>query len=72
MTADETPVAIHNASLCGSSRLLVMEPDLLRSLVEGATLVTPNRRLARDLKRRFDAAQSAQGLGLWPTPDICP
>ena len=49
-----------------------MEPDLLRSLVEGATLVTPNRRLARDLKRRFGAAQSAQGLGLWPTPDILP
>jgi probable DNA repair protein len=49
-----------------------MEADLLRSLGEGATVVTPNRRLARDLKRRFDAAQSAAGREVWPTPDILP
>ena len=49
-----------------------MEPDLLRSLVECATLVTPNRRLARDLKRRFAVVQAAQGREVWATPDILP
>ena len=47
-----------------------MAPDLIADLAFGATLVTPNRRLARDLLRRFDAAQIAAGRAAWHSPDI--
>ena len=36
----------------------VMDAELLAQLESGATLVTPTRRLARDLARRFNAAIS--------------
>jgi hypothetical protein len=36
-----------------------MTPELLQAFLAGATVVTPNRRLARALKREFDAAQVA-------------
>lgn len=47
------------------------------ALADGATVVTPNRRLARDLKRRFDAGrqrQAARGTGpaVWPAADVLP
>jgi len=41
-------------------------------LAEGATVVTPNRRLARDLKRAYDDAQQAQGCTVWPAVDVLP
>ncbi|HEY7761018.1 MAG TPA: PD-(D/E)XK nuclease family protein [Burkholderiales bacterium] len=49
-----------------------MEHDLLRQLESGATLVTPNRRLARDLARRFNRAQIGAGRGAWPSADVLP
>ncbi|HEU5284252.1 MAG TPA: PD-(D/E)XK nuclease family protein [Burkholderiales bacterium] len=49
-----------------------MAPDLIRRLEAGATLVTPNRRLARDLARRFDRAQIAAGRSAWPSADLLP
>src|SRR5450759_558119 len=49
-----------------------MNADLLARLEAGATLVTPNRRLAQHLKREFDSAQQSKGLAVWPTPDILP
>lgn len=49
-----------------------MNASLAQELARGATLVTPNRRLARELKRRFDAAQIAQGAIVWPTADVLP
>lgn len=36
------------------------------------TVVTPTRRLAHHLKVRHDEACLAQGLAVWPTPDILP
>jgi len=36
------------------------------------TVVTPNRRLAQDLQREFDAHQVAKGLAVWEAPDILP
>ncbi|MCC7548423.1 MAG: PD-(D/E)XK nuclease family protein [Burkholderiales bacterium] len=49
-----------------------MDAHLIRLLQDGATLVTPNRRLARDLARRFGRAQADAGLAAWRSPDILP
>ncbi|MCW5625770.1 MAG: PD-(D/E)XK nuclease family protein, partial [Burkholderiales bacterium] len=49
-----------------------MGPDILAALSRGATLVTPTRRLARDLKRRFDLAQLSDGRVVWGSADILP
>ncbi|MBL8518643.1 MAG: PD-(D/E)XK nuclease family protein [Betaproteobacteria bacterium] len=49
-----------------------MRPDLLARLAAGATLVTPNRRLAQHFKDQFDAAQRAAGLAVWPSADVLP
>jgi ATP-dependent helicase/nuclease subunit B len=45
---------------------------LYAALATGAVAVTPNRRLARYLRRRFDALQQASGRSAWPTPTILP
>jgi probable DNA repair protein len=47
-------------------------PALLAALAEGATAITPNRRLARYLLREFDQAQRTAGRHTWPTPSILP
>lgn len=49
-----------------------MSSPLQAALVEGALVVTPNRRLARFLHREFDDAQRAAGRLAWPTPTIVP
>lgn len=49
-----------------------MNPALLAALDQGATVVTPNRRLARFAHREFDFAQRARGNTAWPTPSILP
>lgn len=43
---------------------------LAEGLKGGATVVTPNRRLALALKREFDDAQAAAGLAAWDSADI--
>ena len=45
---------------------------LATGLQAGATVVTPNRRLALALKQQFDAMQAAQGLAAWDAADILP
>lgn len=47
-----------------------MKELLLPALGSGATLVTANRRLQRQWRADFDAAQQAAGLRAWPTPSI--
>jgi probable DNA repair protein len=49
-----------------------VDHDLLRQLESGATLVTPNRRLARDLARRFNLVQIGAGRSTWPSADVLP
>ena len=49
-----------------------MHTDLLAKLESGATLVTPNRRLALHLQREFASAQQIAGRSVWQTPDILP
>jgi len=49
-----------------------MDAQLIGQLQSGATLVTPNRRLARDLARRFGRAQAAAGRDAWRSADILP
>lgn len=49
-----------------------MRADLLARLQAGATLVTPNRRLAQRFKQQFDLQRAAAGLVVWATPDILP
>jgi probable DNA repair protein len=49
-----------------------VDPDLIRLLADGAVVVTPNRRLARDLNRRFAETQIAEGRTAWPSPDVLP
>ena len=41
-------------------------------LAGGATVLTPNQRLAQALAREFDAAQAAQGRITWESADILP
>ena len=36
----------------------------------GTTVVTPNQRLAVELKRQFDDTQAGRGLNLWDSADI--
>jgi hypothetical protein len=54
----------------------VAKQELLQRLAAGhaarVTVVTPNRRLAQDLAREFDAGQAAKGLKVWETADILP
>lgn len=49
-----------------------MTPELLQALRAGATVVTPNRRLARAVKREFDLAQVAAGARVWTAVDVLP
>ena len=42
------------------------------AFVSGATVVTPNRRLARALVARHDEAQRAAGLAVWPAARALP
>lgn len=49
---------------------LIPRASLIQTAEQGATLITPNRRLARAIKREFDAAQIKRGLSVWPTADI--
>ena len=52
------------------------KPDLFARLAEGVqagvTVVTPNRRLAQELAREFDAQRVASGLEAWEAADILP
>jgi hypothetical protein len=54
----------------------VARQELLQRLAAGhaarLTVVTPNRRLAQELAREFDAAQAAKNLALWEAADILP
>ena len=49
-----------------------MRAELTGLLDAGATLLTPNRRLALHLKREYDTMQLASGRSVWPTADILP
>ncbi len=54
----------------------ISRQDLFARLAAGAaaglTVLTPNRRLAQELAREFDAAQAGKGLAAWETADILP
>jgi ATP-dependent helicase/nuclease subunit B len=54
----------------------VAKQELLERLAAGyaarPTVVTPNRRLAQELSREFDALQAARDLEAWETADILP
>jgi probable DNA repair protein len=45
---------------------------VLDAIAAGAAIVTPNRRLARALRRHYERAQLAAGLRAWATPSILP
>ena len=45
---------------------------LAEGLQAGVTVVTPNRRLAQELAREFDADRVASGLQAWEAADILP
>ena len=49
-----------------------MTPDLVQALAAGATVITPNRRLALYLKSEYDAAQARSGKSVWPSADALP
>jgi ATP-dependent helicase/nuclease subunit B len=46
--------------------------NLLQALADGATVVTPNNRLARDVAARHDAAQRATGAHAWAAAKTLP
>lgn len=43
-----------------------------QACAQGASVVTPNRRLARALKREFDQAQVDAGKAVWTSADVLP
>lgn len=47
-----------------------MNDDLLQIAAAGGVVLTANKRLARQLVRRFDQHQLAAGLAVWPSPAI--
>ncbi len=47
-------------------------PDALARALAGATVVTPNRRLARHCTDAYDRAQVAAGLRAWPAARVLP
>ncbi len=49
-----------------------MTPDVFSAIALGATVVTPNRRLARFLHQQYDRAQHLTGRHVWPTASILP
>ena len=49
-----------------------MLPDLLQAIERGATVLTVNRRLARDVMERYESLQLDRGLEVWATPDVLP
>ncbi len=49
-----------------------MPIDRVQALAAGATVITPNRRLARAIKRQYDAAQARAGKSVWPSADVLP
>jgi ATP-dependent helicase/nuclease subunit B len=38
----------------------------------GVTVITPNRRLGQELRKRYDAHQALTGQSAWETPDVLP
>ena len=51
---------------------VVTPPAGIAALQAGATLITPNRRLALSLKNTYDTAQAASGKSVWPSADALP
>lgn len=49
-----------------------MTPELLEAIGAGATVVTPNRRLARAVKVAFDRNRQATGAQVWAAADVLP
>jgi probable DNA repair protein len=49
-----------------------MRQDLAQRIEAGCVVVTPNRRLAAQLRREYDARQVEAGHSAWPTADILP
>lgn len=47
-----------------------MNSDPFDIAAAGGTVLTANKRLARELVRRYDQRQMAVGLAVWPTPAI--
>src|SRR5258706_15576657 len=45
---------------------------LAEGLQAGVTVITPNRRLAQELAREFDADRIASGLQVWENADVLP
>src|SRR5215470_3558125 len=55
-----------------SDTMTAVRSAVFSALGEGATAITPNRRLARHLRREFDRAQQTAGRRSWPSPSILP
>jgi probable DNA repair protein len=49
-----------------------MPLDRVQALAAGATIITPNRRLALFIKSEYDAAQVRDGKSVWPSADVLP
>jgi len=47
-------------------------PDLAAGLTASVTVVTPNRRLAAELKRNFNQTRASRGAAAWEAADILP
>jgi probable DNA repair protein len=67
MQADETQAGEGSGAVMTVDRMAVAQACL-----RGATVLTPNRRLARALKREFDQAQVDAGKTVWASADVLP
>jgi probable DNA repair protein len=50
----------------------MLAPRVAGALAAGATIVTPNRRLARHLTLAYDEGERARGMAAWPAARILP
>lgn len=67
MAADEMQAGEGTGAVTTVDRTAVAQACL-----RGATVLTPNRRLARALKREFDQAQVDAGKSVWGSADVLP
>lgn len=71
-TRDDDPVSTRSLDeLIAEIRAVPVANDSAATAL-AVTVVTPNRRLARFLERRYDHAQRAAGASTWERPDILP
>ena len=72
-TATLNRIAVIQYRMCNSSQFSHISPkEAFKRIDAGATVITPNRRLALALKAQFNSHQIQQKMSVWHTADVVP